>query len=136
MTDASSLPPGAIVLPPEGGRTYAMNTLRAIFKADGEETGDRYCVSEWWLDANKPGPGAHKHDANDEIFYVLEGVPSFLLGDCWIDAPKGSFIRIPAGVMHDFENRTNSSIGLLNFFIPGGFEPLIPMIVDWFNENR
>ncbi len=82
------------------------------------------------------GPGAHKHDENDEIFYVLEGMPSMLLGDRWIDAPKGSFIRIPAGIMHDFENRTDSRIGLLNFFIPGGFEPMMPMIVDWFNENR
>lgn len=60
----------AIVLPPEGGRVYAMNTMRAVFKADGEETGNRYAVSEWWIEPQKPGPGAHNHDAKEEIFYV------------------------------------------------------------------
>ena len=130
------LPPGAIVLPPDGGRTYEMKALRAVFKADGEETDNRYSISEWWLDANKPGPGAHKHDYNDEVFYILEGTVSVLLGERWVEATKGAFIRIPAGVMHDFENRTSARVGLLNFFIPGGFEPMMPMIVNWFNENR
>jgi len=136
MDHTTTLPDGAIVLPPDGGRSYAMKTLRAVFKADGDETGNRYSISEWWLDPQNPGPGAHKHDANDEVFYVLEGTPSILIGERWVDTPKGSFIRIPAGVMHDFENRTNSRIGLLNFFIPGGFEPMMPMIVQWFDENR
>jgi mannose-6-phosphate isomerase-like protein (cupin superfamily) len=135
-TAAATLPPGAIFLPPDGGRVYEMNTMRAVFKADGDETGDRYCVSEWWLDPHQPGPGAHLHEANDEIFYVLEGRPSMLVGERWIDAPKGSLVRIPANVLHDFENRTDTRIGLLNFFIPGGFEPMMPMIVKWFNENR
>jgi mannose-6-phosphate isomerase-like protein (cupin superfamily) len=138
MTTAKpdALPAGAIVLPPDGGRAYAMKTMRAVFKADGAETGNRYSISEWWLDPRKPGPGAHKHDANDEIFYVIAGTPSILLGERWIDAPRGAFIRIPAGLMHDFENRTDERIGLLNFFIPGGFEPMMPMIVQWFDENR
>jgi len=136
MQKPKTLPSDVIVLPPDGGRFYAMNTMRAVFKADGEETGDRYAVSEWWLDPHKKGPGAHKHEANDEIFYVLEGVASMLLGDEWVEAPKGSFVRIPAGVMHDFENRTDGRIGLLNVFMPGGFEPMMPMIVKWFNENR
>lgn len=134
--DSDPLPAGAIVLTPGGGRAYDMKTMRAVFKADGAETGNRYSISEWWLDPHQPGPGAHKHDDNDEIFYVIEGTPSVLLGERWIDAAKGSFIRIPAGLMHDFENRTDARIGLLNFFIPGGFEPMMPMIVQWFDENR
>ena len=136
MPDPDPLPAGAIVLPPDGGRVYPMHTMRAVFKADGEETENRYAVSEWWLDPQKPGPGAHKHDENEELFYVLEGVASMLVGEEWIEAPKGTFLRIPAGVMHDFENRTDAPIGLLNIFLPGGFEPMMPMIVKWFNENR
>jgi mannose-6-phosphate isomerase-like protein (cupin superfamily) len=135
MTD-KPLPSGVIALQPDGGRAYAMKTMRAVFKADGEETGNRYSISEWWLDPMQPGPGAHKHDANEDMFYVLEGTASILIGDHWIDAPKGSFVRIPAGVMHDFENRTASRIGLLNIFMPGGFEPMMPMVVKWFDENR
>ena len=37
--------------------------------------------------------------------------------------------------MHDFENRTDKKMGLLNFYIPGGFEKHMPAIVKWFEEN-
>jgi mannose-6-phosphate isomerase-like protein (cupin superfamily) len=111
-----------IVLPPGGGRAYTLGAMRSVFKADGAETGDRYCVSEWWLDAGKPGPGPHRHEANVELFYVLEGTMTFLVGDEHVDAERGSFLRIPAGVTHDFENRSSGAAGILNVFIPGGFE--------------
>jgi mannose-6-phosphate isomerase-like protein (cupin superfamily) len=109
--------------------------MHAVFKADGEETGDAYCVSEWWLEAGDSGPGPHSHEDNIEIFYVIEGTMSFLAGDEWIDAPRGSFLRIPAGVTHDFANRSEGRAGALNLFIPGGFEPMMPAIVDWFDKQ-
>lgn len=136
MTDNRPLPAGAIVLSAEQGRTYDMGFMRAVFKADGTETQERYSVSEWWMEPRNAGPGAHSHESNDEVFYVIEGVASILIGDQWVDAGKGSFIRIPAGVTHDFANRTDQRIGLLNFFIPGGFEQNMPAIVDWFEHNR
>jgi mannose-6-phosphate isomerase-like protein (cupin superfamily) len=68
-----SLPPGSIVLAPEQGRAYEMGFMRAVFKADGAETDDRYSVSEWWMEPRNTGPGAHHHKDNDEVFYVLEG---------------------------------------------------------------
>jgi mannose-6-phosphate isomerase-like protein (cupin superfamily) len=136
MSARSSLPAGSIFLPPEKGRTYEMGSMRAVFKADGAETGDRYCVSEWWLEPRTKGPGAHQHEENDEIFYVLDGTPSVLIGEAWVDAPAGSFMLIPRRTTHDFENRTARRAGLLNVFIPGGFEPMMPAIVKWFEENR
>ena len=129
-------PAGVIVLAPEQGRAYEMGFMRAVFKADGEETHERYSVSEWWMEPHNTGPGAHHHDHNDEVFYVVEGVASILVGDEWVDVGKGSFVRIPAGVTHDFENRTDQRMGLLNFFIPGGFEKNMPAIVEWFEHNR
>jgi mannose-6-phosphate isomerase-like protein (cupin superfamily) len=136
MKDDLSLPAGAIVLAPEQGRTYEMGCMRATFKADGDETDERYAVSEWWMEPRNAGPGAHHHDHNDEVFYVLEGTASILIGDRWLDVARGSFIRIPAGVTHDFENRSDQRMGLLNFFIPGGFEKNMPAIVEWFDRNR
>jgi mannose-6-phosphate isomerase-like protein (cupin superfamily) len=121
--------------PPGEGRIYQMPTISAVFKADGEETANRYCVSEWWLQPDSDGPGAHSHEANDEIFFVIEGTPSLLVGDEWIDAPAGSCIVIPAGVTHDFANRTQALAGLFNVFVPGGFEPKMPAIVKWFEEH-
>ena len=36
---------------------------------------------------------------------------------------------------HDFENRTDERVGLLNVFLPGGFEENMPAIVKWFADN-
>lgn len=126
---------GVLVLPKGEGRAYAMGKMRAVFKADEAETAERYSISEWWLEPGCDGPGAHSHEANDEIFYVLQGTADILAGDAWHRLAAGGFIRIPAGVIHDFRNSTDAVAGLLNVFIPGGFERNMPMIVDWFQRN-
>ena len=125
-----------IILPEGQGRVYNCGTMTAIFKADENETNEKYSVSEWWLEPNSDGPGAHSHEDNDEVFYVLEGTISFLVGDKWIDADKGTFLRIPAKTIHDFKNKTDRKSGLLNFFSPGGFERDMPSIVKWFEDNK
>jgi mannose-6-phosphate isomerase-like protein (cupin superfamily) len=124
-----------IFLGPRAGRSYQAGPMRAVFKADGEETDDRYCVSEWWLEAGEPGPGPHSHEDNVELFYVIEGTMSLLAGDTWFDAPAGSFLRIPAGVTHDFQNRGTARAGVLNMFLPGGFEVMMPAVVDYFADH-
>jgi mannose-6-phosphate isomerase-like protein (cupin superfamily) len=120
---------------PGEGREYRMPAMRAVFQADGEETGDAYSVSEWWLEPKSDGPGAHLHEANDEIFRIIEGTMSVLVGDRWIDALAGSTIIVPAGVTHDFANRTDAPAALFNVFIPGGFEKNMPEILKWYEEN-
>ena len=111
-----------IILAPGAGRTYEIGPMRGTFKADGAETGDRYCVSEWSVEPGHDGPGAHSHEDNEELFLVTEGTMAFLVGDEWVDAPAGTFIRVPAGVTHDFANRTDAPATAFNVFIPGGFE--------------
>lgn len=127
---------GFILLKPNEGRRYKLGTMKAIFKADETETDEQYSVSEWWLEPNSHGPGPHCHEDNDEIIYVLEGTISFLIGKEWVDATKGSFLKIAASINHDFANQTNESAGLLNLFVPGGFERHMPGIVKWFEENK
>ncbi|GAB3246118.1 cupin domain-containing protein [Larkinella harenae] len=125
-----------IILTEGQGRVYNCGTITAIFKADENETNEKYSVSEWWLAPTSDGPGAHAHEENDEVFYVLEGTMSFLVGDRWVDAAKGTFLRIPAKTTHDFKNKTAQKAGVLNFFIPGGFERNMPSIVKWFDDNK
>ena len=125
----------SIVLSPGEGRSYPMGRISAVFKADGDETAGRYSISEWWLEPNTQGPGAHSHDDEDCVFYVIEGTISILVGERWIDAAKGSFVLAAAGVKHDFENRSGRRAGILNFSIPGGFEKDMPAIAEWFAEN-
>ncbi len=125
-----------LILKPGQGRVYNLGTMTAIFKADENETGDKYSISEWWLDPNSNGPGAHQHEDQDQIFYVLEGTISMFIADKWIEADRGAFIRIPRNTMHTFSNRTDKKAGMLNFDIPGGFERNIPSMVKWFEENK
>ena len=121
-----------LILKPEEGRVYNCGGMTAVFKADENETSNKYSISEWWLQPNAVGPGAHLHESNDEIFYGIEGTTSILVGERWIDVKRGTFIRIPANTIHDFTNNTNERCGVLNFFIPGGFERNMPAIVKWF----
>ena len=124
----------AIFLPPGEGRVYPMGRISAVFKADGDETLGQYSISEWWLEPHTQGPGTHSH-AEDDIFYVIEGTMSFLIGDHCIDAPKGSFVLAPGGMTHDFQNRSSNRAGVLNFSIPGDFEENMPAIAKWFADN-
>lgn len=126
----------SLILPAGQGRIYHCGTMTAIFKADENETNEKYSVSEWWLEPNAHGPGAHLHEENDEVFYVLEGTLAFLVSDEWVNASRGAFIRIPAKTIHDFKNQTNDKAGVLNFFIPGGFERSMPSIVKWFEDHK
>lgn len=122
-----------VVLAPGSGRGYEMGRIRAVFKADGAETKELYSISEWWLEANTTGPGAHSHP-EDDIFFVLSGTMSLLVGEDWIDAPAGSFVLVPGGVTHDFQNRSRGRAGVLNFS-PGPFEQEMPGIAAWFAEH-
>ncbi|TAJ17945.1 MAG: cupin domain-containing protein [Planctomycetota bacterium] len=111
-----------------------MGRIRAVFKADGAETAQRYSISEWWLEPHTQGPGPHAHD-EDDVFYVLECEMSVLVGERWLDAPRGSFVLVPGGTTHDFQNRGDVRAGVLNVSVPGPFEPAMQGIAEWFREN-
>lgn len=132
--DTTPDPRKTLILGPGEGRSYPMGRIAAVFKADGEETQQRYSISEWWLDPHTQGPGAHAHP-EDDVFYVLEGTMSFLVENEWTHAPQGAFVLVPGGTIHDFENRGSVRAGVLNLSIPGGFEAHMPHIADWFADN-
>ncbi len=123
----------AVVRMPGHGRAYPMGRINSTFLADEDETSQQYSISEWWLEPDTKGLGAHQHP-EDDVFYVLDGVMSVLVDDTWIDAPKGAFVLIPGGMMHDFENRGDVRAGVLNF-TNGAFEPAMQGIAQWFLDH-
>lgn len=131
---ASTTSRAPVVLGPGEGRPYSMGRILAVFKADGAETQNGYSISEWWLEPNTKGPGAHAHP-EDDIFYVLAGTMHMLVGEDWLGAQAGSFVLVPGGTTHDFENRGSVRAGVLNLSIPGAFEPHMPGIVEWFQKH-
>jgi mannose-6-phosphate isomerase-like protein (cupin superfamily) len=134
MDSSNALSRKPIFLAPGEGRRYPMGRISAVFKADEAETESRYSVSEWWLEPRTQGPGAHSH-AEDDLFFVIEGTMSVLIGEQWIEAPRGSFVLVPGGVTHDFENRGDVRAGVLNLSVPGPFEPDMPAIAEWFAKH-
>lgn len=125
-----------ILLKREQGRKYNLGPMTAIFKADKEETDNKYSVSEWWLEPHSEGPVAHLHENIVQTFYVFEETVSFFVHDKWIDAETGTFIRIPESTMHTFANRTGKKTGFINFDIPGGFEKDMPSMAAWFDDKN
>lgn len=135
MTDSgNSMDRHPVVLGPGEGRAYPMGCLSAVFKADGAETRQMYSISEWWLDPHTKGPGPHSHP-EDDVFYVLAGTMSVLVGTEWIEASTGSFVLVPGNITHDFENRGSERAGMLNVSAPGNFEERMPGIAQWFVER-
>ena len=124
---------GFVLLPGEG-RRYSMGGMSAVFKADGAETNASYNISEWCLEPNTQGPPAHSHP-EDCVSFVIAGTMHFLLDEQWIEAPVGTFVLVPGGVTHTFENRSGSRACALNFGAPGGFEEQMPKLVEWFARN-
>src|SRR5258706_12861602 len=61
--------------------------------------GNSFEVHEW----TGSGPGyLHVHFADDEAWYVLEGVLTFRFSDGPIEAAAGTTVFVPAGVPHDY----------------------------------
>ncbi len=133
MNQKAELEP--LVLNPEDGRTYPMGRMSAVFKADLEETNSTLSVSEWWLEPNTEGPPIHKHP-EDHLFYVIAGtLAAYLQNTNWFEAKKGSYIYIPGGQEHGFENRSDEVVGFMSINTPGGFEETVPHIVNYFEKN-
>jgi len=117
------------IVPPEGGRVYPMGRMRAVFKADGEETAGAYSISEWWLEPRTYGAPVHLHE-EDHVYYVIAGTLSVSAEGAWSDAVQGSYVLIPGGTPHSFENRGAAAAGFISFNSPGGFEERVPDIAE------
>ena len=111
-----------------------MGRMTAVFKADGDETGGASSVSEWWLEARTEGPPVHDHP-EDHVFYVIEGTMAVFIDGEWFDAPARTYVVIPGGTPHTFENRSEARAGFISFNTPGGFEQQAQPIADWMADH-
>lgn len=132
MTTAG-LPDHIIVLAAGGGRHYSWRDAERLLATGRRLATATRSPSGGWI----PASLVRRAFAPGERGAVLvdRGNHPFLVADQHVDATTGTFLRIPAGVTHDFENRTRSRAGVLNVFIPGGFEANMPAIVEWFRTR-
>ena len=104
---------GASVRNPVGGQV--------VFKLRGEQSGGAMTVIET-VAAPEEGPPLHFHQLNDEWLYVLEGEMRFRLADDVVPALAGSFVFIPRGITHTWQNVGREPAVLLAMIAPAGLE--------------
>jgi quercetin dioxygenase-like cupin family protein len=68
------------------------------------------------------GPPLHTHTNEDECLVVLDGSMRFRLGDEIEEAPAGTLVFVPRGVVHTWQNDGNSPARMLVLFTPSGME--------------
>ena len=112
----------AVILEPGEGERITVGASTLSIKAETATTGGTVFMSETELEAGFPGPPPHVHDRLHDMFYVLEGVLTFLVDGETIDARPGTFVCVPPGTVHTFTNRSDGPVRFLKLNTPAGFE--------------
>ncbi len=112
----------AVVLLPGQGERIGAGASTAVMKATAETTGGAFSMSEATFPPGMKGPPPHAHHYTTDTFYVLEGTLHMTVGEREIDAPAGSYVVVPPGVVHTFANITDTLVRFLNINAPGGWE--------------
>lgn len=105
------------MVPPGTG----VRTGNVEFLALSEHT-SRFNLAVIEMAPERHGPEAHVHRDEDDSFFILEGEITFVVEGEQITAPAGTFVLVPPGIEHTFENRTNSPARILNIHAPAGFD--------------
>jgi quercetin dioxygenase-like cupin family protein len=74
------------------------------------------------------GPPPHKHQNEDETFFVIEGDYEFLVDGEWIKASAGDSFYRSRGTVHTFRNCGTTTGRILIFVHPGGFQSYLEEI--------
>lgn len=73
------------------------------------------------------GPPLHRHDDQEDTFYVLEGILTVQGDEEIFEAGPGDFVTFPPGVAHTFDNLKEDQppVKVMNIMTPGGFDRAI-----------
>lgn len=110
-----------VVLPGEGISLRGPASGEAIIKADTAGTGGSIALIDIAI-GPKQGPPLHVHAREDEMWYVLEGDLRFRADDQILEGPAGSFVFVPRGTRHCFQNTGDGRARVLILFTPSGME--------------
>jgi quercetin dioxygenase-like cupin family protein len=88
-------------VPAHAGETVWLLGVFITFKTNGES--DKLSFFECIFPAGAGVP-PHIHHQQEEAFYVLEGTFSYRIGDNTMTSGPGSFVLVPRGTLHAFQN--------------------------------
>jgi quercetin dioxygenase-like cupin family protein len=127
--NGSARPRGLVVGPGQGDTIRSPLAGEVTFMARGEQTNGALTV----LDVVVPpgqGPPLHLHAREDETIWVLEGDLRFKLDGVVRSTPPGSFVFIPHGVAHCFQNVGEKPARLVATITPAGLERFFERLAE------
>ena len=110
--------PAAILIPPGGGEVIGDAPDRRVEILSDDDsvhaTASRFA-------AGRAGADLHVHRRHTDLFYVLEGELTVMLGPDGDEArvPAGALARVPPLVVHGFRNAGDADVRYLNLHAPG-----------------
>ncbi|MGH2893047.1 MAG: cupin domain-containing protein [Solirubrobacteraceae bacterium] len=116
------MPDAVIQTPGDCERHVAGGSSAIVIKATGADTAGSFFLSETTIEPGFPGPPPHRHARLHDMFYVLEGVLTMLVGNETQQLEAGTFVCVPPGVRHTFSNPSEHPVRFLNFNTPAGWE--------------
>lgn len=115
-------PTDAFVVTRDGGKTVRGPAGGpATIKAGTGNTGGTFAFLEVTV-GPQDGPPQHVHAREDEMWFVLQGHFRFLADGQMLDAAQGSFVFVPRGTAHCFQNVGGEAATILVMFTPSGME--------------
>lgn len=120
----------AVIFLPGQGERIEIGASTVVMKATAATTGGAFSISEGMLPPGMSGPPPHAHHHTTDTFYVLEGTLHVTVGGREVDAPAGSYILVPPGVVHTFANTSAAPVRFLNINAPGGWEHYLRALAD------
>jgi quercetin dioxygenase-like cupin family protein len=112
----------AVVVGPNEGATLEGPVGGPLtFKVRGEQTSGALTALENVIPPGQ-GPPLHAHANEDESWYVIEGELRFKLAGEVHQALAGSFVFVPRGTPHSFQNACDTAARILVMFTPAGME--------------
>lgn len=110
--------PDTIVLAAGAGSAVDVLGAPAVYKANSASTGGRFSIFEQAIPAGYAVP-LHRHAAEDEAMYVLEGEIA-IDGDAGAHrVAAGGFVFLPRGRFHSFRNAGATPARALVICTPG-----------------
>jgi mannose-6-phosphate isomerase-like protein (cupin superfamily) len=110
-----------VIRPGDGDHIVGPVGGPATIKARTESTGGSFALIENVV-APQQGPPLHTHAREDEMWFVQAGELRFRIEDEIVEAPEGSFVFVPRGTRHCFQNVGDGPATVLVMFTPSGME--------------
>ena len=107
--------------PGEGEKLPNMVSDEVTFLVRGEQTGGAL-IALISLVPPGAGPPLHVHTRDEETIYMLDDGVRWKLGEVVKSTPAGSFVFVPRGLAHCFQNIGDRHARILLTFAPAGME--------------